>query len=130
MPKEIVKYQDGKFGYEITERFLRAINTIIGNRDIGKQTQALIGEVVGISSSNINRMRSDPSRRVSVDACGRLCDHYKVSTHWLLLGEGQMYSNDELLAAYKNIEKRMNDLEKSFLSLEKEMNLVKRKIKR
>ena len=122
MPEEII--QD--YGYQVTQRFLFAVDRIIGNRSAGKITQQRLGDTIGISSSNINRLRTDPDRKVTLEACCRLCDHYKISAYWLLLGKGEMYSNDELFAAYQALELRTGDLEKTVAAIEKSIEIFKK----
>jgi DNA-binding Xre family transcriptional regulator len=122
MPKEII--QD--YGYQVTQRFLFAVDRILGNRANGKITQQRLGDSIGINSSNINRLRSDPDRKVTLEACCRLCDQFKVSTFWLLLGQGDMYSNDELMTAYMNLELKFDDLEKAVAAIEKTLEIIRK----
>lgn len=123
----IKKIIQNDFGYQITQRWLFAVDRILGNRSDGKITQQKLGDIVGINSSNINRLRQDPDRRVSIDACARLCDYYKVSAAWLLLEVGEMFGNTELLSAYNILEKRVTGLELSVTSIELQMNGKKRR---
>lgn len=121
-----VEIHSDQFSYQTTQRFLFALDRILGNRANGKITQQRIGEEIGISSSNINRLRTDPSRRVTLEACCRLCDLYKVSAFWLLLGKGDMYSNDELLTAYKTLEGRLGELENVVKAIEKSLEIIRK----
>lgn len=123
----IKKIIQNDFGYQITQRWLFAVDRILGNRSSGKITQQKLGDIVGINSSNINRLRQDPDRRVSIDACARLCDYYKISAAWLLLEVGEMFGNTELLSAYNILEKRVTGLELSVTSIELQMNGKKRR---
>lgn len=118
------------FARQTTDRFLMAVDTIMGNRSKGKVTQKQIGDLTGVNSTNISRLRSDPTRAVSLDAVCRLSYFYKVSTFWLLLGEGQMWSNDELLTAYRTIENRMNQLEKTFFEMEQAFKVIRSNTKK
>lgn len=114
---------------EITERWLFAIDRIMGNRSNGKVTQQRLGDELGISSSNINRLRNDQERNVTLEACARICSIYKISPYWLLLGEGELYSNSELFSAYEALEKRLSEAEKSLVSIEREQEKIKKKLK-
>ncbi len=118
------------YAYLTTQRFLKAIDKIMGNRSEGKITQQRLGEALGINSSNINRLRIDPSRRVTLEACCRLCDLYKVSAHWLLVGGGEMFGNDELVTAHNLLEKRVGTLENDFSILEKRVEIIEGKGKK
>ncbi len=91
------------------------MDEIIGTKDSGKIiTKSLFAGVVAISSSNLNRLRSSEGENfVTVEAIGRLCDHYKISAHWLVMGEGEIYNNK----AVKTIETRIKSLEEAIKSL-------------
>ena len=117
------------FSGDVTQRFLMAVDTIMGNRSTGKVTQKQIGDITGINSTNISRLRTDPERSVSLEACCRLCYFYKVSTFWLLLGEGQMWSNDELLSAYRILLNRLDQLEKAFGDISHSFDVIRKNIK-
>jgi DNA-binding Xre family transcriptional regulator len=113
------------FTRTITDRFLFAIDRIVGNRGAGKVTYQKLGDVIGINSSNITRIRSNPdANAVTVEAIGRLCHNYKVSPYWLITGNGEMYSNDELINAYNNLEGRVDQLEKAVHLVEKALSKV------
>jgi transcriptional regulator with XRE-family HTH domain len=124
-----IEYLDRDLAREVAERFLMAVDTIMGNRKAGKVSQKDIGDVTGMNNTNISRLRNDPSRGVSINAVCRLCAFYKVSTFWILLGEGQMWSNDELLTAYRTLENRMSGLEKMFTEMEQAFSIIRKSIK-
>ena len=106
--------------YHITHRFLFAMDRIIGSRGAGKVTALSFGRVVGISSSNLNRLRNSTGENcVTVEAIGRICSHYKISPYWLITGQGDMYNNDQLYAAYEAIEKRVTQIELAMVLLER-----------
>lgn len=117
------------FQREVAERFLFAVGAIMGNRQAGKVTQKEIGDVTGMNNTNISRLRKNPERGVSITAVCRLCCYFKVSTFWILLGEGQMWSNDELLTAYRTLENRMSGLEKMFTEMEQAFSIIRKSIK-
>lgn len=103
------------YSVQITKRFITAMDKIIGTRDKkGKITTKSFGEVVGISSSNLNRLRSSTGENVvTVEAVGRLCNHYKVSPHWLIAGQGDPLSNGVM----ESIETRVKKLEETVKAL-------------
>lgn len=85
------------FSFQITERFFFAMDRILGSRSAGKVTAQAFGNIVGITSNNLNRIRNNPGEHfVTIEAIGRLCNHYRISAYWLLTGQGDLYSNDEL----------------------------------
>lgn len=107
------------FSSQITERFLFAMDRILGSRSAGKVTAKAFGEVVGIESSNLIRIRNNPTENfVTIEAIGRLCNHFRISAYWLLTGQGDLYSNDELATAFRNLDTRVNDVEKSLMQIE------------
>ena len=124
-------YIDKKhFSRQITERFVFAMDRIIGSRSAGKVTAQSFGEIVGIASSNLKRLRDFPEdHTVTVEAIGRLCDHYKISPYWLITGQGDMYNNDELYAAYQTLHTRISELEKSISIIEQTIKIIKDKKK-
>lgn len=109
---------DQDYSYHVTQRFLFVVDRLLGKRGAGKITQEKLGNDVGISSSNINRLRNDPSRSVTLEACCRICDIYKVSPSWLLLDIGEMFGNAELQTAYELLEKRVTILEDRMMAVE------------
>jgi DNA-binding Xre family transcriptional regulator len=95
--------------YHITRRFVFAVDRIVGNRTAGKTTAKEVCEVVGMSSSNLKRLRESTGENcVTVEAIGRLCEHYKISASWLILEVGNMYADLEIIAAYQTLEKRVS----------------------
>ncbi len=116
------------FSKQITERFLFAMDRILGNRSTGKVTALMFGDMVGMRSSNITRLREPASENyVSVEAIGRICEIYKISAHWLITGQGTMWSNDELFTAFNTLEKRMTDIEEAVNKIEISVGMKKSK---
>lgn len=100
------------FSYHITQRFLLAMDRVLANRSNGKVTAQAFGDVVGIKSSNLNRLRETTGENsVTVEACARLCDHYKISANWLITGEGEMMSIADIKATCEALDKRVTELE-------------------
>lgn len=108
------------FSYQITQRFIKAMDKIIGTGNHGeKVTARSFGEVVGISSSNLNRLRSSTGENVvTVEAIGRLCDNYKISPFWLILNVGEMENDGSI----KLIERRIKRLEAAIKKIQDNMN--------
>jgi hypothetical protein len=113
MNKTAKKY----YSIQITKRFVQAMDKIIGTRDkTGKVTAKSFGEIVAMSSSNLNRLRSSSGENlVTVEAIGRLVGHFKVSPHWLISGAGDMISD----GAHATIEARLRSLEEAVTGLKK-----------
>jgi len=100
------------FSWKITERFLFIMDRILGNRANGKVTAKMFGDVVGIASSNLNRIRQNPTENfVTIEAVGRLCDNYKISPAWLILNIGNPYADEHLYNAYQALEVRLTKVE-------------------
>lgn len=96
----------------VTKRFLIAFDRIRADRTTGKITQAALGEILGISSTNINRLRTSEQHNVTLEACCKICDLYKVSPAWLLMG----------------IEENDNDFEKRITLLERKVYQISKKL--
>jgi DNA-binding Xre family transcriptional regulator len=114
--------------YHITQRFLFAVDRIVGNRSNGKITYKEISSVIGMTSSNLIRLRESTGENcVTVEAIGRLCDTYKISASWLILDVGNMYADIEIMAAYNTLEKRVSITEYSIKQIEVSIGIVKAK---
>lgn len=119
------------FSNQITDRFFLAMDGIIGNRKNGKVTAKAFGDVVGISSSNLIRIRQNPEENfVTIEAVGRLCNHYKISAAWLISGIGNRYSDDELFAAYQTLDKRLGDVETIVSDLQQALEILRKSTKK
>jgi DNA-binding Xre family transcriptional regulator len=102
------------FSKQITARFILAMDHIISDRQNGKVTATAFGAIVGISGSNLTRLRdSNGENTVTTEAIGRLCDHYKISAYWLITGKGSMDENDELTSSLKKIKTVFPDIEQA-----------------
>jgi len=109
-----------KYSKEITARFLKEMDRILADRSAGKVTADKFGEVVGISSSNLSRLRLLPDQHfVTVEAIGRLCHHYKVSPAVLITGEvpGSNHSLEQRVAV---LEKQMQEITSKRLNTKKQ----------
>lgn len=114
------------YSSEITDRFFVAMDRILGSRTGGKITALAFGDSVGISSSNLGRIRNTPGQFVTVEAVGRLCHHYGISPAWLIMGLGDPDASAE---ANDKLDGRMKELEKTVTSLQKEIITIKKKVK-
>lgn len=101
------------FKREISQRFLFAMDRIVGGyKDKLKITAQRFGQLVGMTGSNLKRVRENPDDNfVTLEAAGRLCHHFKVSPAWLILNMGEMYANTELYFAFESLAGRLNELE-------------------
>lgn len=120
------------FSYQITERFLFAMDRIVGAIFNGKKvTLKEFAKTVNMTSSNLKRLRDFPeSNTVTVEAIGRLCHYYKISSSWLISNIGDPYNNDELLSPYKDLKSRLNELEILNDSIRKSLAIIKKNNKR
>lgn len=99
-------------GREITNRFLLAMDEIVGSTRFNKITARDFGSEIGITSSNLTRLRSSKTNRVSLEAIGKLCEIYKVSPDWLITGVGTPWKINN-----PSLEKRMDGFEKTITDL-------------
>ncbi len=105
--------------YHITRRFLFAVDRIVGNRTNGKTSYKEVCEIIGMSSSNLQRLRESTGENcVTVEAIGRLCSHYKISSSYLILEIGNLYADLEIFSAYESLEKRMSKVEDAVKQIE------------
>ncbi len=113
------------FSYLITQRFLLAMDRILGNRQKGKVTATSFGEIVGMSGSNLIRLRTSAGENtVTLEAIARMCNQWKISPYWLITGNGEMFTNAELYAAYETLEVRLQDVETSINMIEKTIEII------
>lgn len=78
---------------KITVRFLDIMDEVTGARSAGKIPASEFGSIVGISSSNLTRMRGK-TNYVTVEAIAKLCMHFHVSETWLISGLGKKYNTE------------------------------------
>lgn len=118
------------FGYHITKRFIEAMDHVLGDRSAGKITAKQFGEVVGIKSSNLQRLRDTTGdNMVTVEALGRICHFYNISAFWLLTGQGSILGAEELATSHQLLSKRVDDLEQSYENLQSSYELLKKNLK-
>lgn len=112
--------------YQITRRFLAAMDKILCNRQNGKVTASSFGETVGMTASNISRLRvSQGENAVTLEAIGRMCEEYNISPYWLLTGKGEMFSNAEMRAAAESIGSHVKDIEKALAEMSSALKILK-----
>lgn len=75
--------EKNKIQRQITKRFLEAIDRL-------PDTQISIAERVGMTTQNIARLRVDPNKYVTLQACYKLCKEFGYNPTWLLMGRGKM----------------------------------------
>ena len=113
------------YSYQITRRFLEAMDTILGNRQNGKVTLTSFGKIVGMTASNLNRLRSGSGKYlVTVEAIGRICDIYGISSYWLITGRGEMNQNDHIISAKNSISAKLKEMSDAVESIEKAIKII------
>lgn len=113
------------YSYKITQRFLLAMDQV---RQQGKVTANTFAEKVGMSASNINRLRSSAGENaVTLEAIGRMCELYKVSPYWLLTGKGDMFTNAAFHASSESLEARIKDIENASKAIESSLKTLRKK---
>ena len=97
------------FSYQITKRFLNTADKIIGSRKDGKKiTAKMFGDTIGIASSNLNRIRQNPTENfVTIEALGRLCHFYNISPDSILLFRE---NDDSIMQVIISMEKGLSTL--------------------
>src|SRR5689334_3189628 len=88
--KETISKPKQQILSEITARALKAIDMISADRSNGKITVSAIAERIGMTPSNITRLRNSDSNSITLDGCFRLCEAFDISAAWLLMNEGEM----------------------------------------
>ncbi len=108
--------------YQITLRFLEEMDKIVGSRVNGKKITAKeFGEKVGINSTNLVRLRSNPKEHhVTVEAIGRLCKVYGTSPSMLILGVSEKNKMQEALdVRMAKMEATMKKIDAQFKAIKK-----------
>lgn len=106
---------------QVTKRFLIAFDRITADRSEGKITQKSLGEKLGISSSNINRLRSSQDHNVTLEACCRICEQYGISPAWLLLGKEETGNLEGRLTA---TEEELREIREKLVQLNRKLNQI------
>lgn len=68
---------------EVTIRFLQEMDRVVGRN----LTATAFGIKVGMTVSNINRLRSAGNTCVTVEACCLLMLHFGTDANWLMAGK-------------------------------------------
>jgi transcriptional regulator with XRE-family HTH domain len=106
--------EEKQYTRQVTERFLREMDRIVGYNKNGKITQYEFGEKVGITPNNLVRLRKGGNHFVTIEACCRLCENYGTDRAWLLMGEepaDKVHSNG-LNDRLKNMEEKITRIDK------------------
>lgn len=107
----------------ITDRFLEAMDIIVSKKD---NTAVSFGEAVGMTSSNINRIRINRGEYwITLEAAGRLIDAYGVSSVWLMTGKGEMFANDVEKTAKRTIDIHIEKIEQSLSEMGSALEVIK-----
>ncbi|MFT3679808.1 MAG: hypothetical protein QM791_06185 [Ferruginibacter sp.] len=119
MPKKQDHSRD--FKKEVTGRFLEALEVLSGEG----VTQLEIADITGLQSTNISRLKSDPSRGVGVDPACKLCVYFGFSVIWMFLGEGDERADNKQAGALGSIELSLDKLEPEIANIQKAYNSLK-----
>ena len=116
---------DKQYSIEITSRFILAMDKVMNQE---KVTASDFGKTVGITGSNLSRLRtSNGTYNVTIEAIGRLCDHYDISPYWLITGKGDMNSNDDLNSTHKIISKKFQEVESAVKTIDSLIKAIKKR---
>ena len=121
---EITDISDKKYhSLHITIRFIHAMDKILEDRTKTKVTAREFGDIVGIKSSNIKRLRDTTGENtVTVEALGRICEYYNVSPNWLLTGKGEMMNVEDIRETCSFLDKRVTEIEDKVAVIELMIN--------
>lgn len=100
----------------ITERFVKAMNTIIAKSKIEKgdvSTLRDFGRKIGLDSTNFSKIKGHAGqdaqvRGVNVKLIEAICSEFDVSPNWLILGKGEMFLN----GTDNSLERRLTRIER------------------
>lgn len=102
-----------KYSRLVTERFLKEMDRIIGRKDGVKVTQNMFADIVGITSSNLTRLRRSQDNYVTLDALCKMIEHYGTSPVWLMTGEVPDKNVGDMAGkAYRELDQRLKKVEK------------------
>lgn len=79
---------------QVKQRFVKAIEAVAKEK-YPKQKEVDVIKSLGLSPANYYRLRSTRNNYPTIDQCVILCEKYKVSAQWLLLGAGYMKQINE-----------------------------------
>lgn len=112
------------YSRDITQRFLEAVDHLVIKE---KTTYQRFGEMIGVTSSNINRMRIAPDANfVTLETVARMVDQFQISAIWLITGTGDMENNDHLQTIQNVLANRMDVLEKAISEAQQAIQAIKK----
>lgn len=99
----------------VTERFVKAMNTIIAKSKLEKgdiRSFRDFGRKIGIDSTNFSKIKGHAgqdaqTRGVNARLIRAICVEFEVNPTWLILGTGEMFLNET-----ETLEKRISRIER------------------
>ena len=76
---------------DINERFLIVVNKLLLDEKLNK---AKIADKLNISRSKFSEILNK-RMNAGIDSIALLCEHYNISSQWILLGTGDMFLTDD-----------------------------------
>lgn len=114
-----------RYTIEVNQRFLEAMEAILAQKVNGIETALAFGKEIGITSSNLNRLRhSAGGNTVSLEAIGRLIRTFKVSALWLMTGKGDMFNNDITVLHQSDLDRKLKALKSMISDLNKTVDAM------
>ena len=80
------------YSIQITKRFLIAYDSIMQRENIASY---VLAEKLGLTGSNVTRMKNSTNNYVTVDAMGAMSNLFGIAGTWLLSGFGDMNQNQK-----------------------------------
>lgn len=110
MPEQEYKKTKTQWSDHVRERMLHAMQRIkMSNRKL--RSDAAIADRLYIHSSRIN-VWDKGEGHPTLENCVDFCKAFAVSPEWLLLGNGQVFGDSEMLKRIESLEERTGYIEK------------------